>query len=216
MKNTILLFFLLVTNLVLSQQVLTKTIDFTANEIALAAFGLDEIKIVNSTSNKIEVTLLDENPNTHTITAKQEFGVFKIGFKLEFIEESTVFRKFITKRLNRVSVLIKVPKNKTITVHGEHVDVISKSYQGNLKIYIDKGLVNLHKVQANVELTLFQGNVFADLTNSNIDLLSRTGTIKVNNFSFKKNYQKVLKNSSKYFKVNSIKANIFLLHDKSI
>ncbi len=214
MKKKVLLFFLLLINATFSQEVLIKTIEVNTNELELDAFGLDEIKIVNSTSNNIEITLLDENPNTHTITTKQEFGVFKIGFELAFIEESTVFRKFITKRLNRASVLIKVPKNKTITVHGEHVDVISKSYQGNLKIYIDKGLVNLHKVQANVDITLFQGNVFAELTNSNIDLLSRNGTIKVNTIFFKKSYQKVLKNSLKYFKVNSIKANVSLLDNK--
>lgn len=214
MKKKVLLFFLLIINATFSQEVLIKTIEVNTNELELAAFGLDEIKIVNSTSNNIEITLLDENPNTHTITTKQEFGVFKIGFELGFIEESTVFRKFITKRLNRASVLIKVPKNKTITVHGEHVDVISKSYQGNLKIYIDKGLVNLHKVQANVDITLFQGNVFAELTNSNIDLLSRNGAIKVNAIPFKKSYQKVLKNSSKYFNVNSIKANVSLVYNK--
>lgn len=173
-------------------------------------FGLDEVIILNTNSNKIEASLFDENPNTHVITVKEEFGVLKVSFKLEFIEKSGVFKKFITERLHRASVMIKIPRNKSITVYGDHINVISESYQGDLNIYIEKGLVKLNEVKENVIIKLFQGNIFANVMDANIDILSNNGKIKVNEVIYSKKYKKELKNRSQKIKINSINANITL------
>lgn len=216
MKQLIFLFFIAITDLVFSQQVLVKTFETTSNTIELATFGLDEIKIINTRSNKITVSLYDENPNSHTIITEEASGILKIGFELAFIEASGVFRKFITKRLNRASVVIKIPKNKAITIYGDDIDVISKSYEGDLNIYIDEGMVKLHKVKANVMLKLFQGNVFAAVTNTSIAIVSNKGTIKINDTIHPKKYQKEIKSASKYFKLHSINGNVTLLNYSKI
>jgi len=210
MKQNIFFFLMIVSQCLFSQQTLLKTFETSLNEIEVSTLGLDEIKIVNSGTNKIEVSLYDENPNAHIINIQEENNVLKIGFELLFDEKELVFKKFITKRLYGASTIIKLPENKYVTLHGNHVDVLSESYQGDLRIYIDKGLVKLQKVQGNVDLKLFQGNVFASLSNVNMNIISNNGKIEINNTVYQKQYQKETKNSAKHFKLNSIKANVNL------
>lgn len=208
MKNSIYIFFLLITGVVFSQQTLVKSFSSDAQSIEILTEGLDEIKIINSNNDKIEVSLFDENPNSHHILVDDETSILKIKFKLEFIEEEGVFKKYITKRLNRASVIIKLPKNKDITLLGTNVDIISKSYKGNLNIFIDKGYINLHKVQQNVAIKLFQGNVFANVHNSDIDIQSTKGRILVNGKIYLKKYKKETENTTRIFTTYSINANI--------
>ena len=161
MKQLIFLFLIIINHSVFSQEILRKFLETNLNDIELETFGLDEVKIINTNSNKIEVRLYDENVNSHTINIEEKSGVLKIGFEIAFYEEPDVFKKFITKRLHRASAIIKLPKNKRLTLYGDAIDVISESYQGNLNIYLNKGFVKLHQVKGNVLLKLFQGNVFA-------------------------------------------------------
>lgn len=210
MKNSIYIFFLLVTGVVFSQQTLVKSFSSDAQSIEILTEGLDEIKIINSNNDKIEVSLFDENPNSHHILVDDETSILKIKFKLEFIEEEGVFKKYITKRLNRASVIIKLPKNKDITLLGTNVDIISKSYKGNLNIFIDKGYINLHKVQQNVAIKLFQGNVFATVINSNVDVKSTKGKILVDGKKYPKKYKRETEKVVKTFSISSINANVNL------
>lgn len=210
MKQGVLFFFIINVYATFGQQILLKTYETTLSEIEVASFGLDEVKIVNTDAPNIEVCLYDENPNSHMIHIEEASSVLKIGFELMFHKESTVFKKFITKRLHRASVVIKLPKNKQLTLHGDHVDVISESYHGDLNIYINKGFINLQKVKGNVVLKLFQGNVFAQVTNTNIDVVSKKGKIVVNDTLHHKKYQKSIKNSSKFFKLTSLHTNVTL------
>ncbi|TYQ00034.1 hypothetical protein C7447_101642 [Tenacibaculum adriaticum] len=188
-----------------------RSFDTSVNEIELSTTGLDEIQIINSESNSIEVSVFDENPNSHYIIVDEENDLLKIEFNLQFInDESTVFRKFITERLNRASAVVKIPKNKSIIIYGTNIDLISKNYEGDLKIYIDKGLLKLNKVEGNIEAKLFQGNVFAEVKNSNIEVVSNNGKIMVNEEIHSKKYKKSSKFTSKIFKITSINANVML------
>lgn len=206
-KNSFYIFFLWITSGVFSQQML-KSFSSDAKSIEIFTEGLDEIKIINSDTDEIEVTLFDENPHSHHILIDEETSVLKIGFKLQFLQEDDIFRKFITKRLNRAFTVIKLPKNRKITVLGTNIGVISKSYNGNLNIYIDKGYVNLHEVQQNVDVKLFQGNVSAKLQKFNIDISSNRGKIKVADITYFKKYIKKTENTTRVFSVSSINANI--------
>lgn len=208
MKNSIYIFFLFTSSAFFSQQTLIKSFSSNTNLIEISTEGLDEIKIINSDDEQIEVSLFDENPNAHHIIVEEDLSILKIGFKLQFIENLGVFKKFITKRLNRASVVVKLPKNKDLTIIGTNIDVISKNYKGNLFIYIDKGFVNLNRVQKSVDIKLFQGNVFATIFGSNIDISSTKGKILVDKKLYLKNYKKETLNVMKTFRIFSINANI--------
>lgn len=187
-----------------------KSFTSTATEVEILTDGLDELKIINSENETIEVSLFDENPNSHHILINDETSVLKIAFDLKFIQKNAVFRKFITNRLNRASAIIKLPKNKTLTILGTNIDIVAKNYNGNLNIYIDKGYINLNKIQQNTNIKLFQGNVFAETSSSNITIKSNKGKILVNDEYYPKKYEKETLNTSKAFKVSSINANINL------
>lgn len=210
MKQLICMLLLFVSCESFSQQMVMKSFYSDAQEIEVLTEGLDEIKIVNSKNKEIEITLFDENPNAHYILIDDETSILKIGFKLHFFKNETIFRKFITNRLNRASVVLKLPKNKNLTLNGTNIDIVSKNYQGNLKIYIDKGFINLNEIQQNAILKLFKGNVFAKTLNSNIDIQSNNGKIMVNNTEFQKKYQKQEIKKTKTFELTSINANIVL------
>ncbi|WBX73937.1 hypothetical protein PG913_01450 [Tenacibaculum pacificus] len=209
-----LVFFLCENLIVFSQEKLLKTTTVLSNDIEINTDGLDDILIENSKSNQIEVLLLDENPHTHTIYFQEKLAVLKIDFNQIFdYNETGVFRKYITKRLQRVRVIVKVPKNKNVIIYGKTIGIVSKSYQGNVKIYIDKGNVRLNNVKGNAFVSLFLGNVYANLSKkSNIDIKTNNGIIRINNNSYKdKIYIKKTQKEVYNFKVNTINANVILI-----
>lgn len=193
-----------------SQERLIKKSTFQSKEIEIITDGLDDVIIENSLSNQIEVILLDENPNTHTVFLEEQSGVLKINFKLNFnVFKEPVFRKYITKRLQRASAIIKIPNKKIVNIFGKSIDVTSKSYNGDLKIYIDTGNVKLNEVKGNTSIKLFIGNVYAQLKkNSSANVKTNNGVITINGEVNSSPFFKKKKNLSYNFIVNSIKANV--------
>ncbi|WP_428740990.1 hypothetical protein [Tenacibaculum sp.] len=178
-------------------------------ELEIVTYGLDDIVIENSENDELEVVLYDENPNTHNILFKEEENVLKIEFELNFspIQEG-VFRKYITKRLQRASVHIKIPKNKKVTLHGKTIGVTSKSYQGELNIYIERGNIQLNTILDNTVVHLFQGNVFARIANIGLNLSTNKGSIMINSEKKVSPFIKTEPSSPKLLTISSIHANI--------
>jgi len=187
---------------------------FFGNEIEINTDGLDNITIENTDSNTIEIFLLDVNLTAHDIHTIEENETLKLSFENSIvINEGEVFRKFITKRLERASVLIKIPKEKRISIYGKTVGITSKSYQGDLNLYIDKGNIYLNDVQKNTEIKLFAGNIKATVYQQNIAIISNKGNITIDEREFKKKYKEDT-NTPYNFVVNSINANVVLTTQK--
>ena len=197
-----------------AQEKLLKKRTFKSEEIEIITDGLDNVAIENSISNQIEVVLLDENPNTHTIFINEQSGVLKVSFKLNFnIFKEPVFRKFITQRLQRATTIIKIPNRKVVNIYGKTIDVTSKSYKGDLKIYIDNGSVKLNEVKGNTDVKLFSGNVSGRINKvTAINIETNNGTINVNENSYNKYfYTKSNPKATRKFNVRSINANVILI-----
>ena len=211
MKNKVIILFLVFSNVIFSQKKATKKFQTTANEIEISTIGLDDFVLENAESNFIEIFLYTEDSNEHHILFKEEQGVARIKFDIiEFKTEETVFRKFITKRLQRAYAIVKIPKNKRITILGNNVDIASKSYQGDLAVFIEKGNIKLNTVKETTEVKLYSGNVYASLKNINIDVISNIGKIKVDTILKHKTYQRERDNFKKKLTVKTIKGNVFL------
>jgi hypothetical protein len=206
---------LLISSFIFSQEKLIKTREVQFNEIEINSDGLDDLVIENSSDNQITITLLDEQPNTHTVFFDDETnGVLKVDFKLNFdVYKEQVFRKYITKRLQRARAIIKIPKNKNVIIYGKTIGINSNSYKGDLKFYIDKGNVRLNKVSGNTLVTLFLGNVYGQIRKkTNLNIETNNGEIKINKTKYKGYLYKILtKNAVSNFKVRSINANVFLI-----
>ncbi|QOD60117.1 hypothetical protein H9I45_12310 [Polaribacter haliotis] len=205
------LFLLLISNVAFSQKKVTKTFQTALNKIEISTVGLDDLVIENTTSEFLEIYLYSENPNKNHIIFEEEYGIVKLRFNIpSFESEDKIFRKYITKRLNRSSAIVKVPINKNISVFGEKIGVSSKGYNGNLKIYIEEGTVKLDTIQHNLLLKLYVGNVFGNFKKANVNVLSRSGKIKIDKKFYKKKYKKTVDSSAKKIDITTVKGNIFL------
>jgi hypothetical protein len=211
-----LFLFLLISTVIFSQKKAIKKVQTKATQIEISTEGLDNFVLENSTSEFIEIYLTAENSNKQHIVYKEVNNTVKIEFKFpDIATEETVFRKFITKRLQRASVIVKIPQNKPVIIFGNSIDIASKSYGGSLDIYIEKGILKLDTIKANTKVKLYAGSVFATLKKGNIDAASNTGTISINRKIQQEKFYKKSKKSAINFTIASIKANIFLTIQKT-
>jgi len=215
-KNILLkvlpLFFLMSSGAFSQKKIIKK---FTTNikEIAIFTKGLDDLVLENSTSEFIEILLYAEDPNKQHIVIEEKSTKTDIKFKIPvFKSEDAVFRKYITKRLKRASVTIKIPKNKEVSIFGEHINIASKSYNGNLNVLIEKGIVKLDTIQQNLALKMYEGNLFGVLKKSNLTIASKIGKIKIDAVFYKKKYKENRTDTSKEIAITTLKGNIFLTH----
>ena len=189
----ILPFFFLMSSDAFSQKKIIKKLTTNTKEIAIFTKGLDDLVLENSTSKFIEILLYAEDTNKQHIVIEEKSTKTEIKFKIPvFKSEDAVFRKFITKRLKRASVTIKIPKNKEVSIFGEHINISSKSYNGNLNVLIEKGIVKLDTIQQNLILKMYEGNIFGVLKKSNLTIASKIGKIKIDAVFYKKKYNLLL------------------------
>ena len=206
-------FFFLISSSTFSQKKIIKKFTTTTKEIAIFTEGLDALVLENSTSKFIEILLYAEDPNKQHIVIEEKSTKTDIKFKIPvFKSEDAVFRKYITKRLKRASVTIKIPKNKEVSIFGEHINIASKSYNGNLNVLIEKGIVKLDTIQQNLVLKMYEGNLFGVLKKSNLTIASKIGKIKIDAVFYKKKYKENRTDTSKEIAITTLKGNIFLTH----
>ena len=209
----ILPFFFLMSSGAFSQKKIIKKFTTTTKEIAIFTEGLDALVLENSTSEFIEILLYAEDPNKQHIVIEEKSTKTDIKFKIPvFKSEDAVFRKYITKRLKRASVTIKIPKNKEVSIFGEHINISSKSYNGNLNVLIEKGIVKLDTIQQNLVLKMYEGNLFGVLKQSNLTIASKIGKIKIDAVFYKKKYKENRMDTNKEISITTLKGNIFLTH----
>ena len=211
MKHILQLLLLLFFSVSFSQKKLVKKLQTFADEITIYTAGLDNLVLENSTSEFIEVTLFAESYDDQLIKIEEKNKELFIKFDFEGTQtREVVFRKFITKRLQRANAIVKIPKGKKVFIFGENVDIESKSHQNELAIYIENGIVKLNEIKAKTTLKLYSGNVYASVKNTNLDINSKDGKIEVDEVLYEKTLQKKLLEKTKDFSVTSLKANIFL------
>jgi hypothetical protein len=209
----ILPFFFLMSSGAFSQKKIIKKLTTNTKEIAIFTKGLDDLVLENSTSKFIEILLYAEDTNKQHIVIEEKSTKTEIKFKIPvFKSEDAVFRKFITKRLKRASVTIKIPKNKEVSIFGEHINISSKSYNGNLNVLIEKGIVKLDTIQQNLVLKMYEGNLFGVLKQSNLTIASKIGKIKIDAVFYKKKYKENRMDTNKEISITTLKGNIFLTH----
>ncbi|OSY88647.1 hypothetical protein WH52_02920 [Tenacibaculum holothuriorum] len=209
---TLLLFFITIT--IVSQQKVLKELTLTASDklIEIETLGLDDVVIETSKNNTLQVLLIDENAIPLNVDVKKVNNTIQLSFKkIEGAFQKEIFRKYITKRLERARVLLKIPINKDLVVYGRTIGVKSKSYKGNLEVYIEKGNVYLGKIYNETSVKLFLGNVFANVDkNVSLSLKTRKGKIMIDDKEIaKKPYKKTTKGAKK-LTFDSVNANIFI------
>lgn len=211
MKNTFLFVFLLISTINFSQKKISKKFETKTNDIHIYTNGLDNIILENSISNFVEVYLEAESYDNQIIKIENTKSEVNVDFHFEGTEtREVIFRKYITKRLQRASVIIKIPEGKKLTIFGENIDIESKDLKNELGIYIENGIVKLNAIQQNTILKLYSGNVYASTKDINLDIKSSKGKINIDDVNYQIKHQISLKKHLSELKITSIKANIFL------
>tara|TARA_R110002074_G_scaffold145867_1_gene295058 strand:- start:66 stop:716 length:651 start_codon:yes stop_codon:yes gene_type:complete len=211
MKNIFQILLFLFFSVSFSQKKVMKKFETAADEITVYTDGLDNLVLENSTSEFIEVFLYAESYDDQLIKIEEKSKELFIKFHFEGTEtREVVFRKFITKRLQRANAIIKIPTGKKVFIFGENVDIESKSYKNELAIYIENGIVKLNKIEAKTTLKLYSGNVYANVTNTNLEINSKDGKIKVDDVFYEKKYQQKSKKNELQLSIISMKGNVFL------
>lgn len=202
MMNSVILF---------AQKKVSKQFQTFANEVNIYTAGLDNLVVENSNSDFIEVYLYAESYDDQLIKIDENSKEVNVKFAFEGTQtREVIFRKFITKRLQRANVIVKVPKGKKVFVFGENVDLETKNLKNELAIYIENGIVKLNNILAKTDLKLYSGNVYATIKNTNLNLVSKNGKIKIDDNFYGKRYQNNLETTQKKLSINSIKANIYI------
>lgn len=211
MRTFFLIALLFFSAVLFSQKKVLKKFETEASEINIYTTGLDNIVLENSNTNFVEVYLYAQNYDEQVIKIDNKQQLVNIKFDFEGAEtREVIFRKFITKRLQRATAIIKIPNNKKTIIFGENVDVASESYKNNLAIYIENGIVRLRTIKAQTLLKLYSGNVYAKTQKNSLNLASRDGKIKIDSTSYNNNYRNIELGVEAKLTIISQKANIYL------
>jgi len=211
MKKQLLFLFMMISITFFAQKKVGKDIETSQKEIEISTVGLDDFVIENSNSKFVEVILFAENIHEQGIIIAEENDKVSIKFQLDsLLIEEAVFRKFITKRLQRAYAIVKIPKDKNLTIYGENHSIESKNFRGDLTIYIEKGIVKLNTIQSNTVVKMYAGTIYANAKNKNITLHSNIGNITVDEVLYQKDFQKITTNTTKLLSVKTIKGIIFV------
>lgn len=196
---------------VIAQKKALKKTQTACKQINILTAGLDDFVLEKSETNFIEVFLFAENPNQQHIVIKAQKEVLEIQFKIPVLNtEEHIFRKYITKRLQRASAIIKIPKNKKVYVFGENIDIESKSIDNELAIYIENGIVKLNTISAKTTLKLYSGNVYALTKKTKLALNSKNGKIEIDGVLKDKQYKETPIFFNNELNITTIKGNLFL------
>ena len=210
-KSAVFFFLLFLPQIIGAQKKVIKKVQTTATQVEISTIGLDDFVLKNSNSEFLEIYLFAENPSNQHIVYNASDDIAKIEFQIPaMVKEAPVFRKFITKRLQRASAIIKIPKNKAVIIFGEEINIAAKSYSGPMDIYIEKGLIKLDTIQKKTKVKFYEGSVLATLKSQNIDVASTRGTIAIDQEIQQENFYKKTKNTSQNFTIRTTKGNIFL------
>lgn len=194
-----------------SQKKIVKKREINADEINIYTQGLDNIVLENSNSEFLETYLYTENYNDQFVYIEEVNNEANVKFNFEGSEtREVIFRKFITKRLQRTNAVIKIPRGKTIYIFGENVDIDSKSINNDLAIYIENGIVKLNEVKAQTTIKLYSGNVYASINKTSINVNSKNGKIQIDDVLYRKKIESKRMPSAKKLAIETIKANIFI------
>ena len=209
--NKLFYLFLLFSVTLFAQKKVIKTIDFQSKSLEINTFGLDAITVENSDDQLLEIELFAENALQQHIVfeTKNEQGILKFNLALPKAEKE-VFRKYITKRLNRASVKLKVPKSCKLTFNGDNINIITQSIQNNMDVFVDKGILKFGTVSSNIFIKIYGGNIYADVSKVNYKVSSNLGDIVYKNKTYNKELVQKQANNQFNLEILSIKANVFL------
>lgn len=212
MRKYCYILFLLFSFVGFTQKRILKKFELNSKTLIVDTKGLDNLKIENTASNFVEVELYTRSYDDRIIKIDEQQNETTISFYFKGTQtREVIFRKFITKRIQRAEAIIKIPEKINIDIFGENVDIQSENCNNIIAIYIDNGIIKLGEIKNNTLVKFYSGNIYASTKNTNLNLMSNVGKISIDEVLYDKAFKKesTLKTSKK-LNVQTISGNIFL------
>lgn len=212
MKSTFLILLFFIPFGLLAQQKIIKTVKSDAPYVEVKTDGIDNLVIQESDSDELEMIISDADGMgvIENFSCNDFNCVLSIKTELKIDNPQTnKINQFPLAAPTNVTAVVKIPRNKKVTVFGETIDIQTEGYQGVLRILIDKGNVRIKGIKGITEVDLFTGTVFANVNENALDIRTRKGSISLNKETQKSPFKKKIKKAHKLI-VKSINANVVL------
>lgn len=217
MKTWFSIVFLLTSTYLMAQQKIVRTIESDATDIYINIEGIDNLTIEESSTNSVEMTLLDMNELgvLEEFVCEDKTCTLKVKAIVKQQAINDKIHQFPLAPPTNVTAALKVPKQKNLTVEGVMVDIQSKGYEGVLKVRIDKGNIRLPNLKGVVDIGVFSGNIFAAVSKEiMVDVETRKGRVLLDKKRVESTYKKNA-GQQKQLIVRSINANVVLTTRKT-
>lgn len=213
MQKHIFFIFLLLSTLLFSQQKIVRSLESNATYIEIHTKGIDDLKIEESASDQIEMMILNN----------KDFGVFEnftctesncvLKIETQALQKERINDKgnqLPIKPATQVNALIRIPKNKKVTILGGLIDVQSSGYHGQLRVLIEQGNVVLKRVLGVTQIELSSGSCAVTIDDGSLDIRTRKGELRWNSILQQNRSIRKKKNEEKLLIVRTVNANIIL------
>ena len=212
MKYRFIIIFFIVPFFAFGQQKIIKVVETDAPYVEVKTDGIDNLIIEESETNELTMTILDKNGLGVIENFSCDDFNCVLNIKTELKVENPITQSkvdFIVNPQSNVSAVVKIPKDKKVTILGGIIDIETKGYQGILRILIEEGNVQIKGIKGITEVNLFTGIVFADIKENALDIRTRKGKISLNEEIQKSPYKRKKKKAHKLI-VKTNNANVVL------
>ena len=195
-----------------AQQKVVKKSELISSVLEIKTDGVDHLIIQENESNLLELTIFNADGLriTQNIHCDDDRCVLNIQVNSNIDHPlNNKINQFSIAPPNNVTIIIKIPKNKTVRLFSDMIDVQTNGYAGNLYILIDRGNIRITELKGITEISLFAGTVVASVNKQSIDIHSTKGHILMNTQIQKSPYRKNANKKDKLY-VKSIHANVIL------
>ncbi len=211
-KSSLLSIFLLCSVSLLAQQNISKKIKSDANYVEVRTDGIDNLIIQESSSDELEMKITDKDGLgvVNDFSCAEGRCLLRIKTELKIAHPNTnKINMFPQEAPSNVSAVVKIPRNRKVTVFGDEIDIQTKGYEGTLLILIEKGIIRLDAIKGITDIQLSSGSVYAKIQKSYLDIKTRKGRILLNDSIQKSPLKRKLKDSHK-LTIRSVNANVVL------
>lgn len=204
MKYLIFISLLSLSFVVFSQEKIVKTIESDAPYVEFKTIGIDHLIIEESKAEKLELILINTD-----LGILEDVSCNDYNCVLSIVTSLKEINKLSTTKTSETKVILKIPKNKKVTVFGATINIQINGYEGILRSFIKNGKIEVKEIKGITEIEIVSGTVLATINDASVNVRTKKGTITLNNKKIKSTFKKQ-QNKTQRLIVKSRKANIVL------
>jgi hypothetical protein len=198
-----------------AQNLIDRTVSARSKFIFIELHFIDNLEIVNSDNDKIEVISENNFGGSSNFILKEEKGTVTIKDVQKFEENNEVRDKDCVVQPVYPSYLIRIPRNKKVKIMITEGNLNVKGYKGDVTIDLERGIARLERLNGRIDLNINVGNVYCRLKNTELNIHTNMGFIRGDkNISVGDKEVKTFKGTigkpNNKLNINALKANIYI------